>query len=86
MIIVRDLHFTIEYCDQTEKVIVYDTQNVCMYLLFLNLFIFIYLFYIKDELRVKISEKISLPPHKQHFLNWTMRSYDDRVGIILIIL
>jgi len=48
--------------------------------------IYIYIFYIKDELREKISEKLSIPPHKQHFLNWTMRSYDDRVGIILIIL
>jgi len=50
---------------------------VCVYVFKL---IYIYIFYIKDELREKISEKLSIPPYKQHFLNWTMRSYDDRVG------
>jgi hypothetical protein len=37
--------------------------------------------YIKDKLRLKISEKLSIPPQKQNFLSWMMKSYDDRVGI-----
>jgi hypothetical protein len=48
--------------------------------MYLNIFIFKLLSYIKDQLRLKISEKLLIPPHKQHFLNWIMKSYDDQVG------
>lgn len=30
-ILVRDLHFTIEYCDHTEKIVAFDCETVCMY-------------------------------------------------------
>ncbi|CAF4030439.1 unnamed protein product [Adineta steineri] len=59
---VGDLHFTINFHDQTEKLTISDNQTV-------------------HELRVKISEKFSVPPHKQNFVNWTMKSYDDRTKL-----
>ncbi|CAF1200248.1 unnamed protein product [Rotaria sordida] len=56
---VRDLNFTVEYCDQTEKISTFDSESVY-------------------QLREKISKKFSIPPNKQHFINWTMKSYDDQ--------
>jgi len=31
------------------------------------------------QLRLKIAEKFSIPPEKQTFLDWMLKSYDDRV-------
>lgn len=43
------------------------------------------LFFIQDELREKISKIIPIPPNKQHFLNWTMKSYDNTVMFTFIL-
>jgi len=55
---------------------------VCIFIgFFFLLNLFISTSYIKDQLRMKIFEKIPIPPHQQHFLNWVTRSFDDQVGI-----
>ncbi|UJR21464.1 hypothetical protein I4U23_024549 [Adineta vaga] len=59
---VRTLQFTIEYCDQTERIDIFDNETVL-------------------ELREKIAEKLHVPVQKQDFLNWKMKSYDDRTKL-----
>ena len=82
MFIARDLNFTIEYGDRIERITIPDNESVCMYLnlsFFSLLNIRTFLFRIKDQLRVKMFEKFSIPSHQQTFLYWPMMNYNDQV-------
>ncbi|CAF0993042.1 unnamed protein product [Adineta ricciae] len=58
----RNLHFQVEYHDQTEHVHISENETV-------------------HKLREKVAEKVSVPVHQQDFLNWKMKSFDERTKL-----